>query len=385
MTLRPLWVTNDLPPRAGGIQQFVENLLVRVEPATTLVLGPADPGAAEHDADAPYNVVRAHRGVWPTAATLAAVRRLARQHRPDVVVLGASWPLGQLAGALRRDPGVPVVALSHGLEAGLVTFGAGRLLRGTTRHLAAVTTISDYTEKRLRPHVPTRLVRVPPGVDPHVFHPGVDGQDLRRRWGVPPDALLVGCISRLVRRKGQDVLLDVWPTVAAAHPNAWLVVVGGGPLEPVLRRLADRAPRTVVAGPVAWGDLPAAYAACDVFAMPCRTRWGGLDVEGLGIVYLEAQACGVPVLGGQSGGAPEAIRDSTGVVVDGRDRAAVVAVLGRLLGDAALRRRMGAAGRAWVERDWAWPHLADRFGALLEEVADRGQRRLRGGPRRPQR
>jgi phosphatidyl-myo-inositol dimannoside synthase len=376
---RILWVTNDLPPRTGGIQQFVGNLLDRVHPATTLVIGPRDAEAAAHDARQPYRTVRLPGPVLPTPAVRRRVLAIGRAHRPDVVVLGASWPLGELAQALREHLGAPVVALSHGLEAGLVRLGLGRLVRRATRHLAAVTTISDFTSAQLGPHLAARkVVRVPPGVDLQRFTPEVDGAARRARWGVPADAPVVGCVSRLVPRKGQDALVAVWPQLRARHPDAWLVLVGEGPAE---RRLAREVARlgpgaqVVVAGRAAWEDLPACYAALDVFAMPCRTRWGGLDVEGLGIVYLEAQACGVPAVAGRSGGAPETVRDGiSGSVVDGRDRAALLATLDGWLADPAARGRAGREGRRWVEERWGWEAIAGRFRDLLVEVAKPSQR-----------
>lgn len=372
--MRLLWVTNDLPPRTGGIQQFVDNLIRRVHPADALVLGPAQVGAEQHDRDAPYPVVRHDRGIWPTPRVLRAIRENAVAHRPEAIVLGASWPLGELAPHLRSEPGVPVVALSHGLEAGLATVGLGVLLRRATRDLAAVTTISDWSEGRLGPHLRAdRVERVPPGVDADRFHPARDGSVLRERWGMPEDALVVGCVSRLVRRKGQDRLLDAWPAVSEAVEGAWLVLVGGGPLESRLRRRASGLRRVVVAGEVDWTDLAASYAALDVFAMPCRTRLAGLDVEGLGIVYLEAQACGVPAVAGASGGAPEAVRpDLTGFVVDGRETDEVAAALIRLLGSPELRSSMGTAGRAWIEERWSWKVIAERFEALLRDVIASG-------------
>lgn len=372
--MRVLWVTNDLPPRAGGIEQFVGNLLDRVAPETTLVVGPKGDGeAASHDAARTWDVVRLPGAVLPTPRVLRQVRRVARRHLPDVVVLGASWPLGELAGALRRDPGVPVVALSHGLEAGLCAAGLGRLVSRATRDLAALTTISDWTETRLSPHVrAARVRRLPPGVDVGRFTPEVDGRQLRRAWGVPDDAVLIGCVSRLVRRKGQDTLLEVWPRLRRRHPSAWLALVGEGPLAGELtsraERLGDDA-GIVLPGRVPWEQLPAAHAALDVFAMPCRTRQRGLDVEGLGIVYLEAQACGVPAVAGSSGGAPEAVRDGeTGSVVDGRDPDALLAVLDAWIADPDARRRAGRAGRAWVERSWSWERIAADLEALLREV-----------------
>jgi phosphatidyl-myo-inositol dimannoside synthase len=369
-----LWITNDLPPRAGGIEQFVGNLLDRVHPGDTLVLGPAaDAEAAVLDRQRGWHVVRAPGRVLPTPRIRRLAARLGRDHGAEVVVLGASWPLGELATALRADLGVPVVALSHGLEAGLTTVGLGHLIRRATRGLAALTTISDWTEQRLAPHVAAeRVRRVPPGVDVARFTPQVDGARMRAAWGVPAQAPLVGCISRLVKRKGQDVLLEAWPEVRRRHPDARLVLAGEGPLagelETRVRRLGPDA-GVVLPGRLAWEELPSAHAALDVFAMPCRTRLGGTDVEGLGIVYLEAQACGVPAVAGRSGGAPEAVRDGeTGTVVDGEDPAAVAAALDRWLADPAGRREAGERGRRWVEQRWSWEAIAAAFEDLLAEV-----------------
>lgn len=208
---RTLWLTNDLPPRTGGIEQFVANLLARSDPAATLVVGPRGPqDARAHDAGQAVPIVRLPGPVLPTPAVARRTIALARRHGAEVVVLGASWPLGELAPRLRRELGVPVVALSHGLEAGLVQARLGRLVGRATRELAVLTTISDWTEQRLARHSrAARLVRLPPGVDVDRFTPAGDGRALRQRWAVPPDATLVGCVSRLVRRKGQDRLLEV--------------------------------------------------------------------------------------------------------------------------------------------------------------------------------
>lgn len=364
--MRTLWVTNDLPPRAGGIEQFLGNLLERTWPEGALVIGPAHAEAAAHDADVPWSVRRLDGGVWPTPAVLRAVRQAAAEHRPDVVVLGASWPLGELNRALARDPGIPLVAISHGLEAGLAGIGLGRVVGRTTRHLAALTAISDFTEQRLARHTHCPVHRVPPGVDVERFHPDVDGGGLRDAWGVPADAPVVGCVSRLVRRKGQDLLLDAWPALHARHPEAWLVLVGTGPLEDELRGRAAQLRNVVVVGAVAWDDLPAVHAAFDVFAMPCRTRLLGTDVEGLGIVYLEAQASGVPVVAGDSGGAPETVVEGvTGTVVDGRRAGELVGALDGLLADPARRAGWGAAGRAHAVEHWSWDAIAADFREVL--------------------
>ncbi len=181
---------------------------------------------------------------------------------------------------------------------------------------------------------------------------------------------MVVCVSRLVRRKGQDTLLRAWPEVIKRVPDAALLIVGAGPYGTDLRQQAQRSGLTSsvhFTGPVAQGELPAHYAAGDVFSMPCRTRRGGLDVEGLGIVYLEASAAGLPVVGGDSGGAPDAILEGeTGYVVGGRDVAALSGRLAALLSDPAFAKAMGEKGRAWVERDWSWDQTATRLRTLIE-------------------
>ncbi len=374
MSPRILWVTNDLPPRPGGIQQFVVNLLRRVHPETTVVVGPAaGPMAVRADEDERHHTVRTPGAVLPTASTARLVVGVARSHHSDVVVLGATWPLGELAGTLRRQLDVPVVGLTHGLEAGMAGAGLGHLIARATRDLAAVTTISRFTAERLAGHLQAGIVRhLPPGVDVDRFHPGVDGAGFRRRWGLPEDATVVACVSRLVARKGQDRLVEVWPQLQRRHADAWLLLVGDGPLERRLTQRVQRAgpgQRIVLTGEIPWEQLPEAHAAADLFAMPCRTRWGGLDVEGLGIVYLEAQACGVPVVVGRSGGAPETVSDPrAGEVVDGRDTGALSAALhGWLSAPARRAAARDPARRSAVER-YAWDTIAGDLSRLIDEV-----------------
>jgi phosphatidylinositol alpha-1,6-mannosyltransferase len=374
-----LWITNDLPPRAGGIEVFIGHLLQRVHPTTSVVLGP--PGgedAMTHDAAQPYRIVRVPGRVLPTSAIRQRAVGLARQHDVQVIVLGAMWPLGELAPALQERVGVPIVALSHGLEAGLARAGGGRLIRRASRGLAVVTTISDWSESRLAPHVRAdRIARVAPGVDVDAYKPDRAARaDQRHVWGVPDDAAVVGCVSRLVPRKGQDTLVRCWPEVRSRHPEAWLVLVGEGPMDDALRRAVTeqgRDAQIVLAGRAEARALPAAYAAMDLFAMPCRDRWAGADVEGLGIVYLEAQAAGLPVVAGRSGGAPETVLDGrTGSIVDGRDDKAVAAAIDRWLADPEGRMRAGAMGREWVTDRWSWSATADAFTSVLDTViADR--------------
>ena len=376
---RIAWVTNDLPPHSGGIQQFVASLLARTADDATLVLGPAAPAgreadAARFDASHPGRTVRMPGRVLPTGATLRRLGPELAAHRPDVVVLGSAWPLGRLAARLRAAAGAPVMGISHGAEAGLAAGPARPLLAAVARDLDLLTVISDHTAAAIgRALGRSDLARLSPGVDPARFAAPPQraaARALRERWGVPTDAPVVGCVARLVPRKGQDVLLDVWEQVRATHPDAHLVIVGEGPLRRRLARRAERLTGAHVVGPVGWEDLPAAYAALDVFAMPVRTRLAGLDVEGLGISLLEAQAAGLPVLAGRSGGAPETVTDPClGTVVDGRDRRAVAAGLVALLEDGP--RASAAAHGPQAAEAWSWDAIAGRFDALTAGLASR--------------
>ena len=368
-----LLVTNDFPPRPGGIQQFVHNLAVRQPAGSVVVYCSTFRGAEKFDAEQPFEVVRERTGMLlPTAGVARRAAELARAHGCDSVWFGAAAPLGLLAGGLRRRAGVErVVALTHGHEVGWAALpGARSLLRRIGRGADVVTYLGEYTRTRLAKALDglTSLRRLAPGVDVDAYSPQVDRQLIRARHGLA-DRPVVVCVSRLVPRKGQDVLIRALPLIRRAVPDAALLVVSGGPYRPTLERLAREAgvERDVVfTGSVSWAELPAHYAAGDVFAMPCRTRRRGLDVEGLGIVYLEASATGLPVVAGDSGGAPDAVREGeTGFVVPGRDVAAVADRVTTLLRDPALAARMGAAGRAWVESDWRWETQADRLRTML--------------------
>jgi phosphatidyl-myo-inositol dimannoside synthase len=210
-----------------------------------------------------------------------------------------------------------------------------------------------------------------PGADVEVFRPGLPVSDIRRRYGVE-DRPLVVCVSRLVARKGQDALIRAMPQILSRAPGAALLIVGGGPYRKKLAELAAAAPSGSVffAGQVPEEELPYYYAAGDVFAMPCRTRLGGLEVEGWGNVFIEAAACGRPVVVGDSGGARESLVDGeTGLLVDGTDVGAVADGVGSLLADPARARSMGEAGRERVERAHTWPRIAEKLAAWLREAA----------------
>lgn len=369
--MKVLVVTNDFPPRPGGIQQYVHSLAARLPIGEVVVYAPAWKGAAGFDAAQPFPVVRHGTSLMlPVPDVLRRARDVARAEACDTVWFGAAAPLGLLAGALREAGIRRVVGSTHGHETGWAMLpGARQALRRIGSRCDVVTYVSDYTRRRLAGALrSTRLEWVPPGVDTSVFNADRDGSAVRRQHGLV-DRPVVVCVSRLMPRKGQDVLIRGLADVQQRVPGAALLLVGGGPDMPRLQRLAVEcgvADDVRFTGSVPWPELPDYFAAGDVFAMPCRTRFGGIDVEGLGIVYLEAAAVGLPVVAGRSGGAPEAVRDGeTGLVVDGRSITAVAAAVGDLLADPARAESMGERGRQWVEQDWRWDVIAARFRAAL--------------------
>jgi phosphatidylinositol alpha-1,6-mannosyltransferase len=371
---RTLLITNDFPPRPGGIQQFVHSLAVRRPAGSLVVYASTWKGAERFDAEQPFEVVREDTGMLlPTPGVARRAAELARAHDCNTVWFGAAAPLGLLAEGLRRRAGVSrVVGLTHGHEIGWAALpGARQLLRRIACGADVLTYLGEYQRARLDNalHGLTDLRRLAPGVDVDAFHPGVDGSAVRAKWGLSDRPVIV-CVSRLVPRKGQDMLIRALPAVRRRVPGAALLLGSGGPDRQRLERLAREQgveSEVVFTGSVPWAELPTLFAAGDVYAMPCRTRAAGLDVEGLGIVYLEASATGLPVVGGDSGGAPDAVREGeTGYVVGGRDLAALTERLVELLADPVKAKAMGAAGREWVEREWRWETQAARLGQLLE-------------------
>ncbi|WP_116026879.1 glycosyltransferase family 4 protein [Thermomonospora umbrina] len=371
---KTLVVTNDFPPRPGGIQAFVHNLAVRRPPGSVVVYAPAWKGAAEFDAGQKFPIVRHPTSLMlPEPSVLRRAGALARSEGCDTVLFGAAAPLGLLAPALRRYGVEHCVGITHGHEAAWASLPVARsALRRIGEGLDVLTYLGEYTRSRmaavLSPQAASRMARLAPGVDETAFFAGSGGAEVRRRYGLA-DRPVVVCVSRLVPRKGQDALVHAWPTVLRKFPDAALLLVGGGPYRADLERLAAErgvSDSVVFAGSVPWEQLPAHYDAGDVFAMPCRTRRRGLDVEGLGIVYLEASSTGLPVVAGDSGGAPDAVLDGeTGVVVRGRSVPELAEAVTDLLADPERARKMGEQGRAWVEREWRWDVQAARLDTLL--------------------
>lgn len=376
---RVLLVTNDFPPRRGGIQSYLAELvdhLVAAGDHTVTVYAPKWKGCDDFDARARatgYEVVRHPTSLMlPEPSVIARMRRLIERHETDTVWFGAAAPLALMAPVARDAGARRVIASTHGHEVGWSMLPLARTaLRRIGSGTDVVTYVSRYTRRRFASAFGSQaaLEHLPPGVDTDRFAPDeVAGAELRARYRLG-DRPVVVCLSRLVPRKGQDMLIRALPAIRQRVPGAALVIVGGGPYGSSLRRLAHSFgvdEHVVFTDGVPGEELPAHHAMADVFAMPCRTRGAGLDVEGLGIVYLEASATGVPVVAGRSGGAPETVRDGeTGVVVDGWDVGAISASVSDLLADRDRAATMGAAGRAWVVQNWQWHTQAERLSAML--------------------
>jgi phosphatidylinositol alpha-1,6-mannosyltransferase len=373
---RVLLVTNDFPPRPGGIQAYLEALtthLADMGEHTLTVYAPQWKRVEQYDSSAPFEIVR-HPGtlMLPAPDVDARMRRLIADRDVDTVWFGAAAPLALLARRARRAGARRVVASTHGHEVGWSMLPVARsALRRIGEESDVVTYISRYTRSRFASAFGPRaaLEHLSPGVDVERFRPDRAARaEMRARHGLGERPVIV-CVSRLVPRKGQDMLIRALPAIRSRVDGAALVIVGGGPYLAQLRGLAGNAgvaDHVIFTEGVAPDQLPAYHAMADVFAMPCRTRGAGLDVEGLGIVYLEASASGVPVVAGRSGGAPESVQEGrTGFVVDGQSTDQITEAVGRILEDPDLAARMGAAGRRWAVERWRWQIHTARLAAML--------------------
>ncbi|WP_353888235.1 glycosyltransferase family 4 protein [Arcanobacterium pinnipediorum] len=370
-------MTNDFPPRTGGIQTFLEGFVNQLDPSQLIVYASTPPQgpqiAGEYDSRQPYTVVR-YPGttMLPTPHVSQTMSELIARYEIKNVWFGAAAPLGLLANAAHQAGADRVIATTHGHEIGWSMLpGSRQMLRKVFADADVVTYLTKATLHRLQPFIgDTAIMQLHGAIDPETFAFDRKARtELRRRYGIGQHAPVVVCISRLVPRKGQDILIKGWHEVVRSFPGTKLVIVGSGPYEDTLRALALASPAhsdIIFTGEVPYAELPGHYSLGDIFAMPCRTRGGGLDIEGLGIVYLEAYAAGLPVVAGDSGGAPEAVIDKeTGLVVNGRSVPAVVSAVKYFLDNPANARAMGDAGRAWVDQQWRWSDVAQPLIELL--------------------
>lgn len=362
--LRHLFVTNDFPPKLGGIESYLTNLCKGFDPADVVVLAPAREGHRSVDEALPYDMVRVEGSyLRATKDVHRALLGAAREHEVEAVHFLAALPLGRLGRRVREQLGIPYTVVAHGTGEILLPArlpGARQALRKVLVDADLVLPVSAFTEaavnKLTRGKARTRIIH--PTVDLERFSLEVSGADVRAEHGTG-GRFVVLFLSRLYKRKGADIVLRA----VAAMTDVVLIVAGEGPERASLERLADEleaTDRVRFAGLVPDERIPEYYAAADVFCMPCTNRYGGLDTEGFGIVYLEAQATGVPCIAGRCGGSVEAVEDGlTGIVLDDPDPRSVGRAIVDLRKDRTLRARLGGTARARVERSFA-PSVAAR-------------------------
>ncbi len=355
--MRLLIVTNDYPPKAGGIQMYLKDL-VEAYPDEVHVVAPNDPNT---DVDEVGVSRDSASYMLPTRATAQTIAAAAELFEPDAILFGAPHPLPFLGSLLRRAFRVPIGVLSHGAE--ITIPGAVPGLRQVLgRSLASADVrfaVSRYTAAKVQRISGKPVNFLGAGVDTNRFRPSNE-----TLFNDPP---VVGCVSRFVPRKGQDRLIEA---AADLGQEVELLFVGKGRTEAQLRRKADKlGVRARFEVDVPWSQLSGLYREMDIFCMPCKSRWGGFEVEGLGLVFLEAAATGIPVLAGDSGGSPETVLPGqSGFVVADVD--AIVEGLEILLGDPPSARRMGEQGRLFVESEFTWERVVDRLHGGFEPFLD---------------
>ena len=373
---RTLVITNDFPPRPGGIQTFGYEIVRRFDPESVTVLTSNWEGAAEFDAAQDFKIVRANtQTLVPSKSTLSMAREIVVAENITRVLFGAAAPLGLLAAPLRKLGVTNIVGMTQGHETGwAMTPGTRQALRKIGNDTDYLTYISEYTHKKiakaLSPDAAVRMRRIVPGVDSTEFSPDnlSSGIQLRTELGWIDRPVIV-CVSRLMARKGQDELIRALPMIQQTVANASLIIVGDGPYRKDLERLVKKLGLenfVHLTGKVSQTELSKWYAAGDIFAMPCRTRMGGWDVEGLGIVFLEGSATGLPVIVGDSGGAVDAVIDGeTGFLVDGTNTAEIADRIAYFFANPDVAKNMGEAGRNWVTQEWTWDQSFKKLDGLL--------------------
>lgn len=373
-----LCITNDFGPRAGGIETFVIGLIERMPFGSVIVYTSQQGDTSAYDQEwlvrFGVEVIRDKSKVLlPSLRVGKAVRALVRERGITRVFFGAAAPLALLSQGLRRVGVTRIVALTHGHEVWWAkvwpfTWAIRRIGNGVD----VLTYLGDFTRsaisRSLSQKAQRSMVRIAPGIDTEHFAPVTDSSLLKSELDLNGKRVIVS-VGRLVHRKGQDTLVESLPEILMSHPDAHILFVGVGPhLEYIHKRAIQLGVLNHISfvGRVQYAELPRFISVGEIFAMPSRSRLAGLEVEGLGIVYLEASACELPVVGGLSGGAPDALLEGeTGYAADGLLPSAVARAVVSLLDDPERAKAMGRRGRQWIIDEWEWRHWSKRFNELF--------------------
>ncbi len=372
-----LLVTNDLGPRSGGIETFIHGLLEKLDGSQIAILTSSQEDDLDFDNELNRKfgvVVYRDRAkvLLPTPRVIRKAKQIMRDHHATTIWFGAAAPLALMAPNLRRAGAKRIVALTHGHEvwwAKLPPFNLA--MRRIGNSCDVLTYLGPFTKTAIAKSVGKKvsLVQIAPGISTEFFHPGDKPADLVEKYEIGSRPTLI-CVGRLVHRKGQDQLIEAMSRIKTEIPDALLLLVGSGPREAHLRKLISNfglEKDVKLLGRITYDQLPTHFLLGDVFVSPSRSRLGGLEVEGLGIVYLEASASGLPVIAGKSGGAPDAVlNNKTGIVVDGTDIDAISKACISLLSNPELAKEYGSAGRIWAVENWNWNYWGSKFAEVLE-------------------
>lgn len=371
-----LLVTNDLGPRAGGIESFVLSLVERVPKGCLIIYTSTQKGSAPFDAQLLERfgavVIRDRAKILlPTPRVNHRAVKILKQYQIKTVWFGAAAPLALMAKQLRTCGATNIVALSHGHEIWWAKIPVlKQFLRKIIKDVDHLGYLGQFTKSEIvkASNQIDKFVQIAPGIDTDHFMPKSARADLIKKYRLEDRRVIVS-VGRLVHRKGQDKLIESLPKILQSFPEAVLLLVGEGPIKQMLKNTAKQLGVTnnvIFAGRVQHIDLPDYICLGEVFAMPVRSRFAGLEVEGLGIVYLEASACALPVIVGNSGGATDAVIDSvTGLLVDGSDTDQIADAVCKLLTDQSRAKAMGLAGRGWVIENWQINTWSEKFNKLL--------------------
>jgi phosphatidylinositol alpha-1,6-mannosyltransferase len=378
MSQKIICITNDFGPRAGGIETFVMGLIERLPKGTIIVYTSNQGQTSEYDEkwfhEFGVKVLRDKSKILlPTPRVVRAIKKVIEEEKIETALFGAATPLALMSLAIRKVGISRIIALTHGHEVWWSKVWPFKLaIRFIGNNVDHLTYLGDFTRSQISRSLSKRasqaMVKIAPGIDTDHFAPHPGAAALRDSLGLTDKKVIV-CVGRLVHRKGQDTLIAALPKILKGHPTSHILIVGEGPYREHLEKLVAKlkvANAITFIGRIEHADLPRYISAGDIFAMPSRSRLAGLEVEGLGIVYLEASSCELPVVAGISGGAPDAVVEGvTGVTVDGTNPDDVARAIISLFDDPEGSRAMGVAGRKWIYSNWRWQIWADSFQNLL--------------------